>query len=64
MLEYWKSKDPVDILRQHLVETGVNETEIEGINARVEKVIQEAVEFALSSPEPSVEEFLQEVLEP
>jgi TPP-dependent pyruvate/acetoin dehydrogenase alpha subunit len=63
-LEYWKSKDPVDVLRMQLAKTGVNETEIEGIDARVEKVIQEAVEFALASPEPSVEEFLQEVLEP
>ena len=62
-LEYWKSKDPVHLLHRHLVEAGGNEAEIEGINARVEKVMEEAVQFALSSPEPSVEEFLQEILD-
>jgi TPP-dependent pyruvate/acetoin dehydrogenase alpha subunit len=61
--ELWASKDPVDILERYLVEAGVTEADIEGINARVEKAMEEAVQFALSSPDPSVEEFIREVTE-
>ena len=63
-LEHWKSKDPVDILRKNLHQAGMAEAEIDGVDAQVEEVVQEAVQFALSSPEPSVEEFLQEILDP
>jgi len=62
-LEYWRSRDPVDILRSRLVDSGVNGEEIELIDARVEKTMEEAVQFALSSPEPSLEEFLREAAE-
>jgi TPP-dependent pyruvate/acetoin dehydrogenase alpha subunit len=62
-LEHWKSRDPLVILRKRLIDKGVDEDEIEGINVRVERIMEEAIEFALSSPEPSLEEFLGETAE-
>ena len=61
-LEYYKSKDPVDIGRKYLMEMGkVTEKEIRKIDADVDKTLDEAIDFARNSLEPNVEEFLQEV---
>lgn len=60
-LEYWKAKDPLLISRAYLINVGASEAVIEEINARVKQVIDEAVQFALTSPDPSGEEFLREV---
>ncbi len=61
-LQYYRSKDPVDIGRKYLAEkAGAGEDEIADIEAAVEEAIEEAVEFALASPEPSLAEFLKEV---
>ena len=60
-LEYFKAKDPVKIGRQYLVDQGkFSEKEIADIEAEVGKEMDEAIEFAKDSPEPSVEEFLEE----
>lgn len=61
-LEYYKSKDPVKLAAGHLIEqAGCSEQDIEALNEKVEKAMEEAVEFAKNSPEPSIEKFLQEV---
>ena len=60
-LERWKAHDPLLVLRRRLAEAGVDPAAIEAIDAVVERRIDEAVEFAEASPEPSVEEFLAEV---
>ncbi len=60
-LERWKARDPLIILRQHLAAAGVDEAAITAIDERVEQVMDEAVEFADASPNPSVDEFLAEV---
>lgn len=60
-LEAWKAKDPVDVLRSYLTKRGISANTIEGINEKVEEVIDEAIRFAIEAPEPSVEEFLSEV---
>lgn len=60
-LEYWKAKDPLDNLRSHLLNAGMSEAEVEAINARVEQLLEEAVQFAIESPEPSTEELLAEI---
>jgi pyruvate dehydrogenase E1 component alpha subunit len=63
-LEYFKSKDPVDLGRKILAEqAGYTAQQIEAINREIESHMDEAVEFAKNSPEPSVEDFLQEVAE-
>jgi acetoin:2,6-dichlorophenolindophenol oxidoreductase subunit alpha len=63
-LAYWKAKDPVDILKKRLLEMGVSKTEIEAIEAQVEKEMQEGVEFALQSPQLTWEEFERQFVEP
>ena len=60
-LERWKAHDPLLVLRERLAGAGVEPARIEAIDARVERRIDEAVEFAQASPEPSVEAFLAEV---
>jgi len=52
----WKEKCPIKFLGGHLKEEGVKEVELESIRKKVEAEIEEAVEFALKSPEPTLEE--------
>jgi pyruvate dehydrogenase E1 component alpha subunit len=60
-LERWKAHDPLLVLRERLARAAVDEARIGEIEARVERVIDEAVEFAETSPEPSVDAFLAEM---
>jgi pyruvate dehydrogenase E1 component alpha subunit len=61
-LEYYKSKDPVDMGRKYLLqEAKCTEQEVTTIERQVQQAIEEAIEFAKNSPEPSVEQFLEEV---
>lgn len=60
-MKYWKSKDPVLVLRKRLADEGVAEPELKEIEQRVEAKIEEAVAFAINSPEPSKEAFLAEI---
>ncbi len=57
----WKARDPLIVLRSRLAAAGVGEGRIAEVDARVEQVIDEAIDFATSSPNPSVEEFVAEV---
>ena len=60
-LDYFKARDPVKIGRQYLLEQAkLSEVQITDIEAEVEKEMDEAIEFAKNSPEPSLEEFLEE----
>lgn len=60
-LEYWKSRDPVAMLRSKLGDQGLPEADIAAIDASVDARIEEAVAYGLSSPEPSVDDFLAEI---
>jgi TPP-dependent pyruvate/acetoin dehydrogenase alpha subunit len=60
-LEHWKARDPLILLREQLARAGVPEAEITAVEERVERVMDEAVDFATASGNPSVEEFLAEV---
>ena len=61
-VEEWKKRDPVKLFREKLLALGAcEEREIEEINRRVEKEIEEAVVFAQNSPDPSPEEALEDV---
>ena len=58
----WKAKDPVDTLRAYLTaDAHIDDKTIAKIEARVEKQIEAAIQFADESPEPSVEAFLAEI---
>lgn len=62
LLEYYKAKDPVKIGRKYLAEQGkCTEQEILVIEQQIDSLMDETIEFAKNSPEPSVEEFLEEV---
>lgn len=60
-LEKWKARDPLILLRARLTRAGVDEAEINAIDARVEQRMDEAVEFATESPSPSVDQLLVEI---
>ncbi len=62
-LEYFRSEhDPLRIGRQYLLEKGnFSDSEIADIEAEIEKKMEESIEFAKNSSEPSVDEFLEEV---
>lgn len=51
--ETWKLKDPIMMLRHHLLENGIStETQLGILEQEVENEIKEAITFAESSPEP------------
>ena len=60
-LARWKARDPLILLRQRLARAGVDEAAIAEIDARVETLMDEAVDFAAASPEPSVDQLLAEI---
>jgi acetoin:2,6-dichlorophenolindophenol oxidoreductase subunit alpha len=60
VLERWKARDPLIVLRERLARAGVDDASIAAIDERVEQLLEEAVEFATASANPSVEEFLAE----
>jgi pyruvate dehydrogenase E1 component alpha subunit len=60
-VQEWEAKDPIMLLRSRLIDSGLPESEIETINTKVESSIKDAVRFAKESPQPSIEEFLEEI---
>jgi pyruvate dehydrogenase E1 component alpha subunit len=60
-LAAWLARDPVTMLRGRLLEGGLSEDDVAAIDARVEALLEDAVDFAVNSPEPSVADFLAEV---
>jgi len=58
----WKKRDPVRLFRERLVTEGViTDEEASSIEAKADRTITEAVEFAQSSPEPDVDTILEGV---
>ena len=53
-IDAWVKRDPVDMWRKRLIEDyGIaTADDLAAIDARIEKTVQEALEFARSSPEP------------
>ena len=61
-IEAWKEKCPIKRFRVYLVERGIaSEVELDGIEQKAAQMIEEAVEFAMRSPEPSPETIHQGV---
>ncbi len=60
--EAWRAKDPLARERAQLVKSGAaSETELDRIQAEVDQVIEEAVRFAASSPDPDPAELFSDV---
>ena len=58
----WREKDPIENFKKKLLEKEIMaEDEISGLEKRTQKEVDEAAEYALSSPWPSVDELLDDV---
>jgi pyruvate dehydrogenase E1 component alpha subunit len=60
-LARWKAHDPLLVLRERMTAAGVDPALPDAVDARVEALLDEAVQFATDSPTPSVEAYLAEV---
>jgi pyruvate dehydrogenase E1 component alpha subunit len=54
-VQQWKQKDPVKLARKRLLDCGVEESKLQKADQEIEQLIEDAVEFAENSPEPSAE---------
>jgi pyruvate dehydrogenase E1 component alpha subunit len=61
-LEYYKTRDPVKLARDYLMEQGKrSEQHVAAVEQQVQEAMEQAVEYAKNCPEPSVGAFLREV---
>ena len=61
-VEKWREDDPIGILERIIYEKkAATKDKLEKIDAEVEKVIEEAVEFAEKSPFPEPEALFEDV---
>lgn len=61
----WRQRDPIQTLARRLVQAGVaSQEEVDEVLKRAEAAIEEATEFALSSPLPAPSELEQDVYAP
>jgi len=51
-IDRWTKRDPLRVLREHILEAGGSEEQIAEIEAEVNREVQDALEFARSSPLP------------
>ena len=62
VLEYWRSRDPIDNFRRHLTEDQIaSREEIEAVDAKVEALLDEDQQWAESQPAPKPEDALGDV---
>jgi pyruvate dehydrogenase E1 component alpha subunit len=58
----WQENDPIGIFHRYLIEQKIaSEADLSEIDARVEKEVQEAVQFAENSPEPAPEALFENI---
>jgi 2-oxoisovalerate dehydrogenase E1 component len=60
-VEFWKQRDPIDMLRTRLHELGVDQSELDVLEAQVAAEIADAVAFTLNSPAPSIEDTFDDI---
>ncbi|HEY7544289.1 MAG TPA: thiamine pyrophosphate-dependent dehydrogenase E1 component subunit alpha [Blastocatellia bacterium] len=62
VLEYWRSRDPIDNFRRHLIADQIaSESEVEAVAAKVEALLDEDQQWAESQPDPKPEDALGDV---
>ena len=60
--EEWRRRDPIDSFGRWALGEGVlTEGEMESLEARIEEELQEAIEFADQSPDPPIDQLLQDI---
>jgi pyruvate dehydrogenase E1 component alpha subunit len=61
-VERWRQQDPIERVKSAIVERGVmRQDEVAALEQRVSAEIDEAVEFAKSSPEPSPDQLMTDI---
>ena len=62
-LERWKERDPITAFRNKLLKNFAvcSEAELSAIDAKVDKIVEEAAEFGQASPDPDPKTFLDHV---
>ena len=61
-VEMFKKRDPIKLLVERSLKEGwLTEEQIRIIDQKVEAIVEESVQFALSSPEPSEEELYTDI---
>ncbi len=61
-VERWRQQDPIERMKRALVERGVITAEdAAALEKQVEATIDEAVEFAKSSPEPTIDQLMTDI---
>lgn len=63
-VEAWEKKEPVERWREALLERGISLVQIEGIEARIEEELEQAVIFAEESPLPDPAEARSDIFTP
>ena len=59
--DLWKKRDPIPRLAKHLIQQGVDPARLEAIQSEVNEVVQDAMRFAESSPEPRPEALYEDL---
>jgi len=61
-LEEWKKRCPVALMERRLLETGLMDSdELKALDAQIMSLVQDAVEFAILSPDPDPEDALKDI---
>jgi len=60
-LEYYRKHDPLPICQRYLEKAGLSVDEIREIERQVDRTMEKAIEFAVNSPEPDLQQFLSEI---
>ena len=61
-LDYWLKKDPIKTFSKYLLEKNIcTENDLKDIQNKINLKISNAVEFAIKSPEPSLEELKKDI---
>ena len=59
--EIRKNSDPIDNIKEILLNTGIKDEELKAVDAEVKLTINEAAKFAQESPEPSIDELFKDI---
>ncbi len=58
----WQENDPIGIYRKHLMDNEISdENELNDVDKKALEIVEEAVKFAESSPEPAAEELFRHI---
>jgi len=61
-VERWRQQDPIERVKGAIVERGVmRQDEVDALEQRITQEIEDAVEFAKSSPEPSPDQLMTDI---